>query len=189
MKTLLGVLAATIRGSSRSRVRLHTDLKVPVSSRRHRPAAAEYQIFMSRGEPPLMTTPRTFSTNILDFPARVLVISGGKRQLTRSDLIRDTVLPCTRPTCGPQFFGSRLQTHGSVGGKTGRSALGGQAAASTDGQVLQAADRLASTRARRAVAARDVRSAGTASPVPKYISSGVCPRNAEWGSTRLCSST
>ena len=32
MKTLLGVLAATIRGSSRSRVRLHTDLKVPVSS-------------------------------------------------------------------------------------------------------------------------------------------------------------
>ena len=32
MKTLLGVLAATIRGSSRSRVRLHTDLQVPVSS-------------------------------------------------------------------------------------------------------------------------------------------------------------
>jgi len=28
-----------------------------------------------------------------------------------------------------------------------------------------------------------------ASPVPKYISSGVYPRNAECGSTRLCSST
>jgi hypothetical protein len=67
------------------------------------------------------------------------------------------------------------------------SALGGHAAASTFGHVWQAADRLASTRARRAAAARDVRFAGTASPVPKYISSGVCPRNAECGSTRLCS--
>ena len=34
----------------------------------------------------------------------------------------------------------------------------------------------ASTRARRAAAARDIRSAGTASPVPKYISSGVWPQ-------------
>ena len=41
----------------------------------------------------------------------------------------------------------------------------------------------------RTAAARAVRSAGTASPVPKYISSGVCPRHAECGSTRLCSST
>ena len=65
----------------------------------------------------------------------------------------------------------------------------GHAAASTDGQVAHDADRLASTRARRAAVARDVRSAGIASPVPKYISSGVCPRNAECGSTRLCSST
>ena len=65
----------------------------------------------------------------------------------------------------------------------------GHAAASTDGHVAHDADRLASTRARRAAAARDVRSAGIASPVPKYISSGVCPRNAECGSTRLCSST
>ena len=38
----------------------------------------------------------------------------------------------------------------------------------------------------RAAAARDAKSAGIASPVPKYISSGVCPRNAECGSTRLC---
>ena len=32
-------------------------------------------------------------------------------------------------------------------------------------------------------ATRAIKSAGTASPVPKYISSGVCPRNAECGST------
>jgi hypothetical protein len=52
-----------------------------------------------------------------------------------------------------------------------------------------AVDRLASMRVRRAAAARDVRSAGTASPVPQYLSSGVWPRNAECGRTRLCSST
>ena len=69
------------------------------------------------------------------------------------------------------------------------SAVGGHAAVSRDGHVRQAADRLAPARARRAVSAPAVRSAGTASPVPKYISSGVCPRNAECGSTRLCSST
>jgi hypothetical protein len=39
--------------------------------------------------------------------------------------------------------------------------------------VHMSADRLASPRARRAAAARDIKSAGTASPVPKYISSGV----------------
>ena len=65
----------------------------------------------------------------------------------------------------------------------------GQAAASTDGHVAHDAERLASPRARRAAAARDAKSAGIASPVPKYISSGVCPRNAECGSTRFCWST
>ena len=58
---------------------------------------------------------------------------------------------------------------------------------SSDGHVSQAPDRLASARARRDATTPDVRCAGTASPVPKYISSGVCPRNAECGSTRLCS--
>ena len=53
------------------------------------------------------------------------------------------------------------------------------AAASMDGHVRQAADRLASARSRRAAVARAVRSAGTASRVPKYMSSGVCPQNAE----------
>jgi hypothetical protein len=32
-------------------------------------------------------------------------------------------------------------------------------------------------------------SPGTSLPVPKYISSGVCPRNAEWGRRSLCCST
>jgi len=56
-----------------------------------------------------------------------------------------------------------------------RSALHGHAAASTDGHVSHDANRLASARVRRAAAARDRRSADTVSPVPKYISSGVCP--------------
>ena len=68
-------------------------------------------------------------------------------------------------------------------------AVGDQAAASMDGHVPQVADGLASARALRAATAGAVRSAGTASPLPKYISSGVCPRNTEWGSTRLCSWT
>jgi hypothetical protein len=53
-----------------------------------------------------------------------------------------------------------------------RLARADQAAASIEGHVPQAADRFASTRTRRAATARDIRSAGTASPVPKYISSG-----------------
>ena len=44
-----------------------------------------------------------------------------------------------------------------------------------EGHISHDADRLAFTRVRRAAAAWNVRSAGTASPVPKYISSGVCP--------------
>ena len=54
-----------------------------------------------------------------------------------------------------------------------------------DGHLPQVADRLASTRARCAAAARAIRSAGTATHVPKDISSGVCPRNAECGRTRV----
>ena len=71
------------------------------------------------------------------------------------------------------------------------TARGGRdyAATMSDGHVSQAADRLVFARARRATAPRDFRSSGTASPVPKYISSGVWPRNAEWGSTWLCSCT
>jgi hypothetical protein len=62
-------------------------------------------------------------------------------------------------------------------------------AALRDGHAVQDADRFPFMRARRAAAAGDASSAGTAAPVPKYISSGVCPRNAECGSTWLCSWT
>jgi hypothetical protein len=42
---------------------------------------------------------------------------------------------------------------------------------------------------RRGAATGAISSAGTALPEPKYISSGVWPRNAECGSTWLCSWT
>ena len=129
---------------------------------------------------------RTFCT----FPREFSSI-GGKGLLTGSHLIPDTVPPIyscdgrspTLPASPPRCTRRRAPQSERWSG------LHGHAAASTDGHVPQAADRLAPTRARRAAAARNFRSGGTASPVPKYISSGVCPRNAECGSTRLCSST
>jgi len=49
-KILLGVLAATIRGSSRSRVRLYADSqRTNVYGRRPRPAAVEYKTFHATG--------------------------------------------------------------------------------------------------------------------------------------------
>jgi hypothetical protein len=106
----------------------------------------------------------------------------------RAALISGTVRPVSSgPTARLAGPGSRLQTHGQRGYRW--SAGGDHAAASMEEHVPQAADRLASARARRAAAARAVRSARTASPLPKYISSGVCPQNAEWGSTWLCSWT
>jgi hypothetical protein len=84
-------------------------------------------------------------------------------------LITDTVLPVYSGNRAIRFAqavssrraGARVPVVGR------RSALGDQAAASIDGHVPQAADRLALTRNRRAAAARDIRSASTASPVPK----------------------
>ena len=93
------------------------------------------------------------------------------------------------PSGDPAILFSRAVASRRTGRGFRWSADGEHAAASLDGHVPHAADRLASARARRAAAARAVRSAGTASPLPKYISSGVCPRNAECGSTRLCSWT
>jgi hypothetical protein len=52
LKILLGVFAATIRGSSRSRVRLIADLRVPVKLRRPRPAGSEYKGFSCYGVSP-----------------------------------------------------------------------------------------------------------------------------------------
>ena len=104
-------------------------------------------------------------------------------------LISDIVRPVYsgRPRCPilAAVASRRTRSAPSEGGL----ARSGQAAASLDGHVSQNADRFASRRDRRAAFARDARSAGTASPVPRYISSGVCPRNAECGSTQLCSWT
>ena len=132
------------------------------------------------------------STDILHFLARVLVIQAARDCQRAAPLIPDRVLPISlvrRAAPGSPDFASRRTGPLGSSWSEERSALAGHAAASTDGHLSHDADRLASPRVRRAAAARDIRSAGTASPVPKYISSGVCPRNAECGSTRLCSST
>jgi hypothetical protein len=128
--------------------------------------------------------------DILDVRARVLVIQaarGGSEcdvDLIPDGFARLLVRPLGRfsQAIASRRTGSRVPVVGNR-----QSALGGHAAAWIDGHVPQASDRLASRRARRAAAAPDVRSAGTGFPVPKYIPSGVCPRYAECGSTRLCS--
>ena len=139
--------------------------------------------------PSVPTFCRAIFTDILDFCARVLAIQGGTGRRSTARLIPDTVLPSTRGTSrGPVLLASPQ-------GARAREAVGerwsalGHAAALRDGHLSQDANRLASARARRAAAARDLRSVGTASPVPKYISSGVCPRNAECGGRWLCSWT
>ena len=120
---------------------------------------------------------RAMSTDILHFPARVLVIRAA-RAVTGSDSdpghgppiysrdVRSSVLSASPPdvVAGDPVPWSERQ-----------SAFHGHADASTNRHVSHDANRLASTRVRRAGAERDRRSAATASPVPKYISSGVCP--------------
>src|ERR1700730_13927352 len=134
---------------------------------------------------------RAICTDILHFRARVLVIQPARAATgeRRGSWTRfwpftgTTARSASRKQSPPDARGPRVLVVGT------RSALPDQAAASIEGHVPQTADRFASRRARRAAAARAVRSAGTPSPVLKYISSGVCPRNAEWGTTRLCKST
>jgi len=114
---------------------------------------------------------RAVLTDILDFAARVLVRQAAtscNAQLLRS---RAGFCRATRATCDspvlraapPWRFGRTVGQHSVV--IRPRTA---------EGHISHDADRLVSTRVRRAAAARDCRSAGTASPVPKYISSGVC---------------
>ena len=122
---------------------------------------------------------RAIPTDILHFPERVLVIQAARGCSRAATLLPDTVLPIY--SCDDAVPGSTefcRQTHGSLRSPSSERLehSRGHAAALIDGHVWQAADRLASTRARRAAAARAVRSAGTSCPVPKYISSGVCPR-------------
>ena len=129
-------------------------------------------------------SPRTFCTFAREFsPVRQQGPTDGSATLNP-----ETVSACLLVPAQSDRPGSRLRTN-AVGSRGSRSAGSGHAAASLDGHVSQNADRLSSRRDRRATIARDIRSAGTASPIPKYISSGVWPRNAECGSTRLCSWT
>jgi hypothetical protein len=157
-----------------------------------------------------MMSRRAISMDILHFAARLLVIQAASGCQTGSypNPGGSAILLVRRAVPGSFGFASRRTARcaatinpRSAGQKRvdaahpwvpvvgTASALDGHAAASTDGHVSHDADRFASRHIRRAAAARDARSAGTAFPVPKYISSGVCPRNAECGSTRLCSST
>jgi hypothetical protein len=134
---------------------------------------------------------RAIFTNILDLFARVVAIQGGKARSMNSSLDpRDGSAPLL---VNRADFGSpagRLEAHKCASPSSEpRSAVRRHAAALSDGHVSQDDDRLAFTRARRAAAARDVRSVGTPAPLPKYISSGVWPRNAECGRTLLCSPT
>ena len=60
---------------------------------------------------------------------------------------------------------------------------------SSSSHTPQERDRWARIRVARAAFLDRASSSGTWPPVPKYISSGVCPLNAEWGSLELCSAT
>ena len=128
-------------------------------------------------------------TDILDFGARVLAIHSAShdRQMNGARILETLLGPRLMGRARSGSLGDRLEAH-EFAIATGVSSRG-HAAAFSNGHVSQDVDRLAATRARRAAAARDIRSAGTASSVPEYISSGVCPRNAECGSTWLCSWT
>jgi hypothetical protein len=97
---------------------------------------------------------KAICTDILHFPARVPVIqaarasTGERRDPGRVLVCRAVpVLPASPPDA---------RAGGSTWSKQ-RSTLHGHAAASTDGHLSHDADRLASTRVRRATAARDGR--------------------------------
>ena len=123
--------------------------------------------------------------------ARVLVIPFGKeRSLTNGE--PDPRHGCIPLLVGPRVvrsLGGALEAYESARAGVATAVGSPYAAVLSAGHVSQVTDRLACRRARRAASARAASSAGIASPVPKYISSGVWPRNAECGSTRLCSST
>jgi hypothetical protein len=120
--------------------------------------------------------------DIQQFRARVLVINAqGSSMKSSGDGTSFSPPVSTRAN---RVFRRSQPRDGRLGSQW--SALGDYAAASVDRHVPHAADRFTSTRRCRATAACSVRSAGTASPVAKYISSGVWPRNAECGSTWLC---
>ena len=67
--------------------------------------------------------------------------------------------------------------------------LGGIGDTASNLQAAQSRFRFASARAWRAFCRAASSSSGMLPPVLKYISSGVCPRNAECGNRLLCCST
>ena len=127
-------------------------------------------------------------TDILQFRARVLATQGKRNSWTLT-LPRNTVPPTYVNDRDAPILPAGAARHTPPNSYDSRTALRGQAAASAAGHSAQTVDRLSSTRAVRATVAPARKSAGTASPVPRYISSGVWPRNAECGNTWLCSST
>ena len=115
-----------------------------------------------RGAPEL--SPRTF----WNFAREFLVIQSGKRLVRQSNAdAGHGSAPDTRGDCAIQAVASRRTAHESLWPEGGPLSVI-MRPCRFDGHLPQAADRLASTRARRAAAARDVRSAGTASHVPRY---------------------
>ena len=103
--------------------------------------------------------------------------SGDKGLSGVASVIPDTVCASTGATSVQSSPGLAIR-HEPVGVRPQSTAVNtpGHAATSTDGHVAHDVDRFALTRVRCASAARDRRSAGTVSPVSKYISSGVCPK-------------
>jgi hypothetical protein len=131
-------------------------------------------------------SPRTFCTFAREFPSFRQGAANANGQ--RPDPGQGSA-HLARATCGPRFsdFASRRS-----GPWRPRGRNRGQHSMVTRPRRLTGISRTTPFGWLQRVsgaAARDIRSAGTASPVPKYISSGVCPRNAECGSMRLCSST
>src|SRR5262245_28443028 len=108
---------------------------------------------------------RAIFMNILEFRARVFVMSGGHSDYPRAALSPETTLPVRRRR--PRAMRVPAAPRSPRGRWVRWSAVGDQAAASTDGHLSQAADRLAFMRARRAATAPAIRSSGAASPVLK----------------------
>ena len=132
--------------------------------------------------------------DILDFCARVVATlvalplatphpGGFKRRLWRERLsIRDSSrrFPVA-PPAGERKLATDNLTH--------RARQLQFKLATSSSQASQSCFRFASARAWRAFCRAASSSFGMRSPVLKYISSGVCPRNAECGRRELCSCT
>ena len=109
-------------------------------------------------------SPRTFST----FPARVLVRQAAMSWNAQRLCSRAGFYPSTRATCDSPFSGAapRMNKPVAVDRTVGQHSMVTRPP-TAEGHISHDADRLASTRVRRAAVARDCRSAGAASPSRK----------------------